>query len=281
LNKNTKSAPVVPSNIQRTLNLPTFFCHKGTHKIFTSGNLTVHAGGLNRDVKLWPEALWLNCTGSRVGGPPFEIYGFTPQIFRTAVQREIVIDWPDYSTPEMARNFWNTLQQEFTLMAAPGPLDVIVFCDGGHGRTGTALAVLLALYGITNTPIAFVRDTYCEFAIETIKQEYYVNRVTGLAEALPVYDAPVTPTRQWDDVYRRQKAVAYVPCHVCKGWTAQSALVDGVCSECTHKFDVSAGIPTDNRDWEVCDVCQTQFLYDASCVIGTSVLCPTCVLAIE
>jgi len=51
--------------------------------------------------------------------------------------------------------------------------EVVVSCIGGHGRTGTVLAVWAGLNGIKN-PIRYVRERYCECAVETEEQEGFV-----------------------------------------------------------------------------------------------------------
>lgn len=48
---------------------------------------------------------------------------------------------------------------------------VVAFCMGGHGRTGTFLASLIALLEPkVRDPIAAARKRYCERAVETKKQ---------------------------------------------------------------------------------------------------------------
>ncbi len=50
---------------------------------------------------------------------------------------------------------------------------VAVFCIGGHGRTGYAAACVLAARGVQD-PVAWLREHYCPFAVETNRQEYGV-----------------------------------------------------------------------------------------------------------
>jgi hypothetical protein len=57
---------------------------------------------------------------------------------------------------------------------------MLVFCDGGLGRTGTVLASLIALMEPeTKDPIAAVRERYREFAIETYAQAEAVFALRG------------------------------------------------------------------------------------------------------
>lgn len=58
--------------------------------------------------------------------------------------------------------------------------NILVFCDGGLGRTGTLLASLIALMEPeTKDPIAAVRERYREFAIETYAQAEAVFALRG------------------------------------------------------------------------------------------------------
>lgn len=79
------------------------------------------------------------------------------------------LDWPDFSIPD---------DPDDALIAAQWILDnlaagkrVETGCMGGHGRTGTMLALLLVLQGVKpGTAIERVRTTYCDEAIEGNKQ---------------------------------------------------------------------------------------------------------------
>lgn len=68
---------------------------------------------------------------------------------------------------------------------------VIVFCAGGHGRTGLFLASLLALAEPDiNDPVAEIRHRYCDKAVETSEQAAQVlrflreTRATRVAETM-------------------------------------------------------------------------------------------------
>jgi len=78
------------------------------------------------------------------------------------------LDWPDYSVP----------YEDELAMFVPWVLDRInegkiveTGCLGGHGRTGTLLAMLLVQQGVKpGTAMKRVWDTYCIEAIESSKQ---------------------------------------------------------------------------------------------------------------
>lgn len=49
--------------------------------------------------------------------------------------------------------------------------NILVFCEGGHGRTGTFLASLIAIMEPEiEDPIQEIRERYCHFAIESVAQ---------------------------------------------------------------------------------------------------------------
>ncbi|HEV7758856.1 MAG TPA: protein-tyrosine phosphatase family protein [Acidimicrobiales bacterium] len=89
------------------------------------------------------------------------------------------LDWPDFGVPD----------DPAPVLAALGSLRdraragqrVEVGCLGGHGRTGTALAVLAVLGGHPpDEAVAWVRAHYCTEAVETPDQEAFV---AGLDDA--------------------------------------------------------------------------------------------------
>jgi hypothetical protein len=85
---------------------------------------------------------------------------------------EMLMDWPDMGVVKLKLQFWLDLLSYMT----EHKTKLLVFCVGGHGRTGTAVASLLVA-GLNYTAkeaIAWVRTNYCERAIETQKQEYYI-----------------------------------------------------------------------------------------------------------
>ena len=89
--------------------------------------------------------------------------------------KEIQIDWPDYGVVNLPRQFWVDLLNYI----AVNDFKLLVFCDGGHGRTGTAIATMMCLaldYEPTEA-IEWVRKNYCYSAIETEGQKSYIGRM--------------------------------------------------------------------------------------------------------
>lgn len=86
--------------------------------------------------------------------------------------QELQMDWPDYGVIKLPREFWIELFHYLR----DNNFRMLVFCQGGHGRTGTAIAVMLciALGYNPKQAIEWVRRNYCTEAIETHAQELYV-----------------------------------------------------------------------------------------------------------
>jgi hypothetical protein len=91
---------------------------------------------------------------------------------------EIVIDWPDRGVIPAGRRFW---ERFFQLIQDNQKKNVVVFCIGGHGRTGTCVAsfmtVMLGIHG--GQAMRIIRDDYCKQAVEGKKQEDYVRSMTA------------------------------------------------------------------------------------------------------
>ena len=83
------------------------------------------------------------------------------------------VDWPDFGVPGEPAAVLAGLRQ--VLERARGGERVEIGCWGAHGRTGTALASLAILTGLSrDEAVAWVRTTYCAKAVETAEQEAFV-----------------------------------------------------------------------------------------------------------
>jgi hypothetical protein len=89
----------------------------------------------------------------------------------------IRLEWSDFSTPKIGRKEWDLIVERVRFHKG-----ATVACMGGHGRTGTALAILGVLLGAISenaNPVEFVRHIYCKKAVETAGQMQYVRDMTG------------------------------------------------------------------------------------------------------
>lgn len=57
-------------------------------------------------------------------------------------------------------------------------LKVAVCCGSGHGRTGYIAACVLAAHYRITEPVSYIREYYCEWAIDNILQRKAVERFT-------------------------------------------------------------------------------------------------------
>jgi hypothetical protein len=90
------------------------------------------------------------------------------------IARECVIDWHDGGAAPFPASFWVDL---ISVLKAE-KWRALMFCIGGHGRTGTAIACCMVAMGHSaDKSIKWVRTNYCKHAIETKTQEEYVYRV--------------------------------------------------------------------------------------------------------
>ncbi len=64
---------------------------------------------------------------------------------------------------------------------------VHVGCIGGHGRTGMVLAAVCQLMGEAPNATQWVRDNYCEKAVETQIQVDFLDEVYGVTPVVPYY----------------------------------------------------------------------------------------------
>lgn len=88
--------------------------------------------------------------------------------------QEAVIDWPDMGVVKLPSQFWKDLVQYL----ASHKTRLLVFCVGGHGRTGTAIACLMVACGWeSDQAIRWIRQHYCKSAIESKAQEAYIREI--------------------------------------------------------------------------------------------------------
>jgi protein-tyrosine phosphatase len=84
------------------------------------------------------------------------------------------VRWPDFRLPADDGDARDALVE---VLDRSGSERVELACEGGRGRTGTALACLAVLDGIApSEAVAFVRENYHPKAVETLWQKRYVRR---------------------------------------------------------------------------------------------------------
>lgn len=87
------------------------------------------------------------------------------------------VHWPDFGGPEDPAALMSALHA--LRQRATAGERVEIGCYGGHGRTGTALALMAVLDGhARRDAVAWVRAHYCAEAVETAEQEAFVAEAT-------------------------------------------------------------------------------------------------------
>lgn len=87
------------------------------------------------------------------------------------------VRWPDFRTPASTDDAIAALSEAYERCATER---VEVACGGGVGRTGTALAGMAVLAGISSTDaVEWVRRRYNKRAVETPWQRRWVRRIDG------------------------------------------------------------------------------------------------------
>ncbi len=173
----------VGSGVTQTQTYVSKKCHDGNVKLHLDKkhNLEFWAGGSTRGVTLldfaihidlanvWRPLLMSNC-------------GFALKYARK--YDFINLGWKDFESGSMSKDEWAELiafLKERGKSSKKGPQKVLVACMGGHGRTGSALAILAGLLEWTkDDPVKFIRDNYCEKVVESDKQIEQIKDYTGL-----------------------------------------------------------------------------------------------------
>ena len=159
---------------QKCRHKPTLICKIGETEIYGASLMHISA----ESVKGF--TLVVNLTGRRkfvqagiIKSAPRK-WAFLKKVVEPTVD-EIVIDWKDYGVLAAGREFWEAFADGIAKEKK-----VLIHCDGGHGRTGTAVACLMTVaLGIHGgEAIRRVREAYCREAIETKEQEQYVRSMT-------------------------------------------------------------------------------------------------------
>lgn len=109
-----------------------------------------------------------------------------PSAQQQAMKTQVLkIRWADRCAPPVAPSFWPALLKQLEALAEERgatqehPLKVLTICQGGHGRSGSALACLMMCLS-SYTPLdalTHIRALHCARAIESKDQHVYLNSV--------------------------------------------------------------------------------------------------------
>ena len=88
----------------------------------------------------------------------------------------------DFDVPSWNRELWDALAVDVAKLLLDN-VPVLVACVGGHGRTGLAVCILTGILRpdlVGTNPIKWLRENYCDEAVETRAQVSYVFEILGL-----------------------------------------------------------------------------------------------------
>jgi len=187
-------------------------CHIGVQKVMTIGKVNVFAGGI-WDVGYdfdWDLMLRFGERFDELPIPSAVRVNKTAQVFipktvsHVKLPPTIDVLWGDFDVPNLSREWWVHLNAAIKKMSGG---KMVIHCQGGHGRTGTALAIFAGLNGFydkkTTNPVAAIRSAYCHQAVEGTGLIDYIKWVTGLeftAQGSWVYRGgwQVAPAKSYD-----------------------------------------------------------------------------------
>lgn len=150
-------------------------CHKwGNTQVWQGKGVTLFCSGSFHGARTVKGGIHINL------GPQNDVYQDYYASFNIGIdlpkpiaqRQEILLTWDDFDKPTFRYGFWRKLADGLLKRKQP----VLVFCQGGHGRTGTCAAILLGLWGVKR-PISYLRQSYCREAVESPEQAMYVNSI--------------------------------------------------------------------------------------------------------
>lgn len=172
-------------------------CHTDNNLLFSmeaenSGELFL--GGWNRKASIKKNMLVIDLTGTKTLSDDIKAMDpRTTKAFAKTLKADTVDNTsgilqlyiPDGGVPYWDDKIWLTLAEEIKTQLLANK-DIMICCLGGHGRTGIAAAIISHLIDpemATDNPIQWVRDLYCEKAVENKTQIDYIHEVLNLPAA--------------------------------------------------------------------------------------------------
>ena len=162
--------------------------HFGNIKVFETDKFVIFGGGIIRGATLSKIDVAISLCNEILDEYSITLSDNLVKLLgRNPFEHEVYhieIDWKDMSVPNMDKEDWLTLINVLNKISDKlnKKINVLFYCYGGHGRTGTALAIVGSLLGLipkNNCPVRYIRKHYCEAAIESMEQISYIEKITG------------------------------------------------------------------------------------------------------
>jgi len=222
-------------------------CHTGNVPILSvPGKGTLYAGGTSRGLKTDGLAI-VDLTGTYSLFSPIKAMNdaasaaFSNTIAALSYEKKepwLRLPITDGDIPDITFDEWRVFANDVREMLSGGQ-SIVVFCIGGHGRTGTVVSILshiiLGPKIVTPNPVTWLRDVYCEEVVETEPQVNYVYDMCGLSD-IPKADRPKAAKSFGSSVWTADKYKAnnaWMACRSCKkAWYGSDQWSDDICDKC-------------------------------------------------
>lgn len=171
-------------------------CHKGPVLVLESRGLVIYGASANEaDENFYDFNLVISLDWCRPKYPQSNLtsIGFQRLTNSDNFTEHMILKWPDMGVPTLTKEFWIELAYQLRKKGRDKErfykkYKVMIHCIGGHGRTGTALAILTNLCSdkISNPEfhdsklLEIIRAKHCEKAVETARQIDYIEYILGL-----------------------------------------------------------------------------------------------------
>ncbi len=208
-------------------------CHSGNFNLYTNDG-SLFLGGWNKGASFDKNTVVIDLADkvvptkikTKLGLATFD--RFLP---RTGTQFKdwLTLDLTDYGVPAYDADDWSALCMDVVDILGTGT-DVLIACEGGHGRTGMVGSILgyMLLDGDWKVnPVYALSVVYCNQVIDTENQENYVYKILGL-------DLKADPSR-YAKAYTKQ-ATKYDACPFCntESWNVDTY---GLCYTCQAYYE--------------------------------------------
>jgi hypothetical protein len=150
--------------------------HSGNVAVMQIRGITIYGAKLDQ-ISDSDSRLLLNCSGSDLAKNLITVPdNYSNLLTQTYARRVINMNWRDQGIPAVKPEFWIAL---IDAMIANNDHDLVIFCIGSHGRTGTAMAsLIIANLGLSaSDAVNFVRNRHCAQCIESDAQIRYLQRL--------------------------------------------------------------------------------------------------------
>lgn len=156
-------------------------CHDYRKPVFKKGNLTIFAGAYE-EIRYEKYDAVIRLLESEPSFNSIKGTGIFKELEKLVSTKTSILHLPirDMSAPDYDTGLWISLVELLLTTANKQKREfkVAIHCAGGHGRTGTVLAIIgILLEELPRNPIEAIkhlREIYCKKAVETRSQLEYI-----------------------------------------------------------------------------------------------------------